>query len=168
MISGTDRSFEVGKASVVIRQLYVAAAVWAGVGLAAGLYYRSLTQATGFTRGMETQLAPTHTHALVLGCLWMLVVMVLVQVFHLDDLPQLRHFFWSWQIGLTITLGAMFVKGTLQVLQSPMVDHKALAGVAGIGHVIMTIAMVLLFVVLHKGLRAHSTRNTRTVDVRTK
>ncbi|GAB78691.1 Protein of unknown function [Austwickia chelonae] len=152
----------------MIRQLYVAAAVWAGVGLSAGLYYRSLTQATGFTRGMETQLAPTHTHALVLGCLWMLVVMALVRVFDLEELPQLPRFFWTWQIGLTITLGAMFVKGTLQVLQSPAAGHKALAGVAGIGHVIMTIAVVLLFVVLNKGLRALSTKDTQTADERTK
>ena len=137
----------------MIRQLYVAAATWAGLGLAGGLYYRTLTHAQDFTDGMSTQLAPVHTHALVLGCLWMLVLLALVKAFALEQSARLRQFFVAWQIGLVITIGSMVYKGSMQVLGNiEAADSKALAGISGMGHIILTVAMILLFMGLKEVL----------------
>lgn len=138
----------------MIRRLYTAAATWTVVGLAAGLYYRTLTHSIGYTNGMMTQLAVTHTHALTLGTLFMLVLLALVQALRIAQVPQLAQAFWAWQAGLLLTFGGMLVKGTLQVLENPTADSPAIAGVSGLGHVVLTVALALLFVALKKGLAA--------------
>lgn len=123
--------------------LYRSAAVWTALGLASGLYYREFTKAHDVAGG--TQLALTHTHALALGTLTMLVLLALAAALDITD----RWFRWGvivWQAGLTLTFGAMLVKGSLQVLDSSGADSPALAGIAGLGHITLTVAFILLFV----------------------
>lgn len=135
----------------MIRRLYLAAAAWATVGLLGGLYYRTLTHRLGVDGG-GTQLAVVHTHALALGATWLLVVMALVRVFGLEESPRVRSFFVAWNAGLTLSVGAMLVKGTMQVLGYAAADHPAIAGVSGTGHIVMTVAMTLLFLALAPAL----------------
>ena len=135
----------------MIRRLYLAAAAWATVGLLGGLYYRTLTHKLGVDGG-GTQLAVAHTHALALGATWLLVVMALVRVFGLGEHPRTKAFFVAWNAGLTLSVGAMLVKGTMQVLGHAAADHPAIAGVSGTGHITMTVAMALLFLGLAQGL----------------
>lgn len=136
----------------MIHRLYVAAAAWTVVGLASGLYYRTLTHSRGFTDGMSTQLAVSHTHSLVLGTIVMLVWLALVKVFVAESVSQLSQAFWVWQAGLVLTVATMLVKGTLQVLGQAAADSSALAGISGLGHILLTVAFGLFFIGLKKGL----------------
>ena len=131
--------------------LFRMAAVWTAVGLASGLAYRELTRTTGF-EGF-TQLAVVHTHTLVLGTLVVLLLLALQKLYRLADDRRFRWFVWSWNVGLALTAGGMAVKGTLQVIGSTAADSAALAGISGLGHIVLTAAFVLLFLVLGRRIR---------------
>ena len=135
----------------MFKNLYLSAAVWTGLGLAAGLYYREFTRSSRFEGA--TQLAVAHTHALALGMIVMLTVLALARAFSLDA-PGIRIFVWVYNIGLAITFGMLVIKGTLQVLGSPIATSAGLAGIAGLGHMTITGALVWLFIVLGRAVRA--------------
>lgn len=138
----------------MLNLLYRSAAIWTGLGLISGLYYRELTKANDFTGG--TQLAVAHTHALALGTLMLLVLLALVATLGIDD----RRFRWgvvTWQVGLGMTFGMQLVKGTLQVLENSSSESAALAGIAGLGHITLTVAFVLLFIGIGSAVRDRST-----------
>lgn len=125
--------------------------VWAGIGLASGLGYRELTRSTGFSG--FTQLAVVHTHALVLGTVVGLLLLALQRLYRLGDDRRFAWFVWVWNVGLGLTASGLAVKGSLQVLDSAAAESPALAGVSGMGHILLTVAFVLLFVVLGRQLR---------------
>lgn len=135
----------------MLASFYRSAAVWTALGLASGLGYRELTRQLAYTG--DTQLAVAHTHALALGTTMMLIFLALVKVFALDADRRLRWFLWVYNIGLAITFGMLNAKGILQVLGSPMATSKALAGISGLGHMTLTAAFVLLFLILGRAIR---------------
>lgn len=129
-----------------------AAAAWTGLGLLAGLYYRELTRSTGHASG--TQLAVAHTHLLVLGTVFGLLFLVLEHQFQLSRSTLFNGFFWTWIAGTAVTAGSQVFKGSLQVLGSAASDSAAIAGVSGLGHIALTVALVLFFLALRTRLRA--------------
>jgi len=139
--------------------LYRSAAIWTVLGLISGLFYRELTKSHDFTG--STQLAVAHTHALALGTLMMLVLLALVAAFEVRD----ARFGWGvimWQIGLAVTFGAQVVKGSLQVLESGAADAAALAGIAGLGHIVLSLAFLLLFVGLRPAVRSRALAESKS------
>lgn len=141
--------------------LYRSAATWTVLGLVSGLYYREFTKANDVSGG--TQLAVAHTHALALGALTLLALLALAAALNIND----RRFRWGvviWQAGLGITFGMMLVKGSLQVLERSAADSAAIAGIAGLGHITLTAAFILLFVGLGPAL---SERRTDALNAQT-
>ncbi|CAM3845436.1 DUF2871 domain-containing protein [Smaragdicoccus niigatensis] len=116
--------------------------IWTVLGLLGGLGYRELTRAQDFTG--QTQLAVVHTHALVLGSVFLLIVLVLERVFTLSADRGMRWFAWVWNGGLALTITGLTVKGTLQVLGSTAADSPAIAGVSGTGHMLLAAGFALL------------------------
>ncbi|MEV4050185.1 DUF2871 domain-containing protein [Amycolatopsis sp. NPDC049688] len=133
-----------------MRTILNTAHVYLVLGLVSGLGYRELTKITGFTG--ETQLAVVHTHILALGMLFFLIVLALDKLFDLTGHGLFRWFFGIYNAGLAVTVGAMTLKGTLTVLGKPA--GEALALVAGLGHILLTVGLVLLFVTLGKRIPA--------------
>jgi hypothetical protein len=131
--------------------LFRAAAAWSAVGLAGGLAYREVTRAAGYTG--VTQLSLVHTHALALGTLVLLVTLALERLFLLSADRRLGWFAWAGNAGLALTVGALAVKGSLQVAGSASADAPALAGVAGTGHILLAVGFVVLFLVLGARIR---------------
>ncbi|WP_062465159.1 DUF2871 domain-containing protein [Demequina soli] len=132
-----------------MQRLFTAAFAYAIAGLASGLYYRELTVAHDFENG-QTMLSGVHTHLLALGTLVLLIVLMLEKVFRLSDSRLYGWFFWTYNIALVVTAAMMTWHGTLTVLgkeSTPMI-----AGMAGLGHMTMTAAFVLLFLALGKAL----------------
>lgn len=123
-----------------------AAAAWTAAGLAGGLGYRELTKIEGFTGW--TQLSVVHTHALVLGTVVLLLVLALQRTFRLSEDRRYGWFMWTWNAGLVLTVAGLTVKGTLQVIGSTAASSPALAGISGLGHIMLTVAFVLFFLVL--------------------
>lgn len=136
----------------MIKRLFTSAAVWTTLGLASGLFYRELTRQRDFTG--FTQLSVAHTHALALGTTILLVALALTKVFGLDADRRLRWFLLFWNAGLALTFTMMIVKGSLQVLGAAFADSPMIAGISGLGHMILTGSFVLFFLILRRAVTA--------------
>src|SRR5699024_6000881 len=62
-------------------------------------------------------------------------------------------FFWTYNIGLILTAGMLAVRGTMTVVGSE--PGPATAGISGLGHIFLTLGMVLLFLNLRTALKPH-------------
>ena len=143
-----------------MRKIYVAAHVSMILGLVSGLYYRELTKLNDFTG--DTQLSVVHTHILALGMLFFLIVLALEKAFALTEGKLFAQFFWIYNGGLALTAGAMLVRGTLTVLGHS--TGAAFDGVAGLGHIVLTVGLVLFFINLGKRIPSSSDKAKESVS----
>jgi len=135
-----------------MRKLFSASSAYLALGLASGLFYREFTKANDYTAADGfTQLAVVHTHLLTLGVIVLLIVLVLEKVFTLSRSRAYAWFFWVYNLGLVVTVSTLTVNGTLQVLG--MEASKALAGISGSGHILLTAGLILLFTALWRRIR---------------
>lgn len=131
-----------------MRKLYFAALGYMILGLAAGLYFRELTRADDFTD--FTQAAVMHTHLLALGMLVFLILIGLDKVLQLSRGRAFTWFFWLYNAGLLLTVAMMGVHGTRTVLG--LASGSMIAGVAGLGHMLLTAALICFFIALYRRL----------------
>ncbi|MFC5996732.1 DUF2871 domain-containing protein [Pseudonocardia hispaniensis] len=124
-----------------MNKLYWSAVAYLVLGLAGGLYYRELTKAVEFTGA--TELGVVHTHLLVLGMTFFLILIGLERLFGLSRSALFPWFLRTYHAGLLLTVGALAVIGTRTVLGLP--SGAALAGVSGLGHILLTVGLALLF-----------------------
>lgn len=129
-----------------MKMLFRAAHVHMILGLVSGLYYREITKAHDFTG--DSQLGVVHTHLLALGMLFFLLVLALERSFLLTEGRLFPWFFWIYNAGLVLTVGVMTVRGTMTVLDRP--SSEAIAGIAGLGHILLTAGLILFFTNLGK------------------
>jgi hypothetical protein len=129
---------------------FYAAAVYTLLGLGAGLFYREYTKAHDFTG--ESQLSVLHTHLLALGTLFFLIVLALDKAFTLSGTKMFTWFFWVYNGGLLLTVAMMVVHGVMTV--AGKADSDAVAGIAGLGHIVLTVAFVLFFLALRRPIVA--------------
>lgn len=134
-----------------MQKLLAAAFIYMVAGVASGLFYREFTKLNDFPEGQYTQLAVVHTHLLTLGVIVLLIALVLEKVFAVSRSPRLfACFFWLYNAGVVLTAAMMVWHGTLTVLGE---DSSAMiAGVAGIGHILITVALILFFVALRRAV----------------
>jgi len=131
-----------------MRKIYVTADIYMILGLLSGLYYREFTKLNDFTG--DTQLSVVHTHILALGMLFFLIVLALEKQFTLTAGNLFTGFFWVYNAGLALTVGLMITRGTMTVLGHQ--TGAALDGISGLGHVTITLGLILFFVNLGKRL----------------
>lgn len=127
-----------------MRKIWIAASAYAALGLLAGLLYRTVTHRGDFTG--FTQLSVTHTHLLALGMLMMLIVLALDAVLDISGSRSFRIFFATYNAGLVITVGVMVWHGFIQLAGGE--GGAAIAGTAGIGHILLTVGIAALMVSL--------------------
>lgn len=112
---------------------------------------------------MDTQLATLHTHFLALGMIVFLVVLALDALFHLSGRRSFTVFYWTYNIGLLMTVVMQAVRGVLTLDgQDPATTTAAIPGIAGLGHMILTVGLVALFVALRAGIKDRAAREDRT------
>lgn len=119
------------------------------IGLVFGVYYREFTKFSGFTG--DTQLSVLHTHTLMLGMFFFLVLLLLEKNFKLSRHKNFQKFFMFYNLGLAITLLMFLVHGTMTVLGHA--DSAAISGIAGLGHIIITIGLGFFFNVLFGSIK---------------
>jgi hypothetical protein len=118
------------------------------LGMLLGVFYREFTKINGFTE--ETVLSGLHTHVLVLGVFFLLILLLLEKSFELTKNKNFNKFFLTYNIGLLFSVIMMAIRGCVEVLNlkiSTMAD-ASISGIAGLGHIIMTIAYILFFLIL--------------------
>ncbi|MEU6557948.1 DUF2871 domain-containing protein [Streptomyces sp. NPDC046915] len=99
----------------------------------------------------DTQLALMHTHLLALGMLGFLIVLALDKQFQLSGTKLFTYLFWFYNAGIAVTVGMMGVHGCLTVLGDDV--PEVVPAVAGVGHILLTVGLILLFVLLGKRLK---------------
>ncbi|WP_282846784.1 DUF2871 domain-containing protein [Microbacterium oxydans] len=133
-----------------MRRLFSAAFAYMLVGVASGLFYREFTKINDFPEGESTQLGLVHTHLLVLGFVVLLIVLLLEKAFTLSESRLFGWFFWLYNAGLVLTAAMMIWHGSLTVLGQE--SSGMIAGIAGLGHILLSVGMILLFLALRKRL----------------
>lgn len=113
-------------------------------GLVSGVFYREFSRLNDFSG--KSQLNTLHTHILVLGMFFFLIVLLLENAFQLTEHKHFRLFYGIYNSGLGITLLLMLVHGIMTVLGYK--DSAMIAGIAGLGHIIITVGLGFFFSVL--------------------
>ncbi|MGZ9585342.1 DUF2871 domain-containing protein [Paenibacillus marinisediminis] len=128
-----------------MKKLYYSSFFYAILGLIAGLFYREVTKNSDFTG--DTILRGLHTHILVLGFIFFLIVLILGKLFQVHEEKSFNIWFIVYNLGLVITLVAMAWRGMLQVNGG---DLSFLPHIAGLGHTILGLAIAWLMILLGK------------------
>lgn len=127
--------------------------VYAIAAMAGGVFYREFTKLQGFTG--VTVLGKGHTHLFLLGMLICLMVALFTERLDLTEIRSFRIFQWSYHIGVPLTAVMMLVCGTIQVLGLSLSKgaSAAISGIAGIGHILTGVGIVLLLLSLKKSAK---------------
>lgn len=107
-----------------------------------GVFYREFKKLNDFTD--FTILSVVHTHYLMLGMVFCLLMVVVEKNFHFVDNQVLKYLIF-YHIELNLTVVMLVVRGVVQVL-SLDVSSAVLLGIAGIGYLILGISMVLVLI----------------------
>lgn len=132
-------------------KLFYAAFAYMVLGVGSGLFYREFTKANDFGNDQFTQLSVVHTHLLVLGFIVLLIVLILEKTFTLSASKLFPWFFWIYNIGLLMTTAMLVLHGMQQVTGDE--TSKAISGIAGMGHILISVGMILLFLALRSRLK---------------
>ena len=88
----------------------------------------------------------------------LLVVLALDKVFGLSGTKLFSWFFWLYNVGVILTAGMMVWHGSLTVLGQQ--SNAMIAGIAGLGHIALSVSFVLFFLALRKKVVTASENST--------
>lgn len=127
------------------------ALLYAVLAMAGGVFYREFTKFNGFTA--KTALSVVHTHYFLLGMVFFMLLLLLEKNFFFTDAKTGR-VLAVYHIGLNLTSVMFVVRGVAQVLAPPLSSgmNAAISGVAGIGHILLGISMVLLLLQIKRSI----------------
>lgn len=117
--------------------------VYAVLAMIGGVFYREFKKMNGFTG--YTTLSVVHTHYLILGMMFFLVLGVVSTRVHF----QSNRAVLFYNIGLNLTAIMLVVRGIVQVLDLNVVS-AAISGIAGIGHIILGVSLILILLDIKK------------------
>lgn len=123
--------------------------IYAVLAMVGGVFYREFTKYNGFTG--KTTLSVVHTHYFVLGMLFFLMLVILEKNFSFTNERTLRILF-TYHLGLNVVVAMFIWRGITQVLQTELSSalSAAISGMAGIGHVLLGISLIMLLLQIRK------------------
>ncbi len=129
------------------------ALLYAVFAMAGGMFYREFTKFNGFTG--KTTLSVVHTHYFLLGMVFFLLLLLLEKNFSFTGAKTGR-VLAAYHIGLNLTAVMFVVRGLTQVLPPALSRgmDAAISGMAGIGHILLGVSMVLLLVQIRRSVAA--------------
>ena len=129
------------------------ALLYAVLAMAGGVFYREFTKFHGFDE--RTTLSVVHTHYFLLGMVFFLLLLLLEKNFSFTSAKTGR-ILAVYHTGLNLTAVMLVVRGVAQVtvpaLSSGM--NAAISGVAGIGHILLGVSIILLLVQIRRSVPA--------------
>lgn len=130
-----------------------AALLYAVFAMAGGVFYREFTKFNGFTA--KTTLSVVHTHYFLLGMIFFLLLLLLEKSFSFTSAKTGRILI-AYHIGLNLTAVMLLVRGVTQVLAPSLSSgmSAAISGMAGIGHILTGVSMVLLLMQIRRSVLA--------------
>ena len=97
-------------------------------------------------------LSKVHAHLFLLGMLVFLVVALYGAHNDLQKIKTFRVFLWTYNVGVSLTSVMLAVRGVAQVrgLALSTVANASISGIAGIGHILTGIGIILLLLSFKK------------------
>lgn len=98
------------------------------------------------------QADPVHPHYFLLGMVFFLLLALLEKAFRFSDWKHTGKALALYQVGLNATALGFLARGVMEVLGTQLSRglNASISGVAGIGHVMLGVSMVLLLVQIKK------------------
>ncbi|MCF0148010.1 MAG: DUF2871 domain-containing protein [Clostridium sp.] len=131
-----------------MKKYFNLATVYLVIGLAMGMVYREFTKLNEFQG--ETVLSGVHTHALTLGFMFFILVLILIKNFNISQIKGFKAWSILYNISLIYLLVTLTIRGMLQVLGK---DFAGLSHIAGLGHVLLSIALIWFVVIVNKSIK---------------
>ena len=128
------------------------ALLYAALAMVGGVFYREFTKFNGFAG--KTTLGVVHTHYFLLGMVFFLLLLVLEKNFSFTAASTAR-VLAVYHVGLNLTAVMFVVRGITQVLGTPLSSgaSAAISGIAGIGHILLGVSLVLLLVQIRRSVK---------------
>lgn len=129
------------------------ALVYTVLAMVGGVFYREFTKFNGFTA--KTTLGVVHTHYFLMGMVFFLLLLLLEKNFFFTG-KKTGRILVVYHIGLNLTAVMFVVRGITQVLGTSLSSgmSAAISGVAGIGHILLGVSLVLLLVQIKRSVLA--------------
>lgn len=123
---------------------------YAIIGICAGVFYREFTRFYGFTG--EIALSKIHTHFFILGMFMYLIIALFARNYDLYSRKTFKAFRGIYNTGVPMTGIMLGFRGVFDVLPEKLTEgtDKAISGIAGIGHVLTAVGIILLIISLKK------------------
>lgn len=131
-----------------MKKYFNAAAAYLIFGLILGVFYREFTKIAGFTG--ETVLKGLHTHVLVLGFFFFIIVILVEKNFGLSKLKGATAWFITYNISFIYMIGTMIARGITEVKGT---DIAGLSHMAGLSHVLLGVSLGWFMVLMNKVLK---------------
>lgn len=131
------------------------ALLYAILAMVGGVFYREFTKFHGFTT--KTTLSVVHTHYFLLGMMFFLLLLVLEK-----NIPfaggKTGRILAIYHVGLNLTAVMLVVRGVVQVLGITLSSgmNASISGMAGIGHILLGVSLVLLLLQIKRAVLAQS------------
>ncbi|MCX0388019.1 DUF2871 domain-containing protein [Clostridium perfringens] len=118
------------------------------LGLAMGVFYREFTKINGFEG--KTSLSIIHTHILTFGFIFFILVLLLEKNFKLSQNKNFKKWCIFYNISLIYLVVTFTIRGTFQVLGH---DFVGLNHIAGLSHVLLSIALIWFTIICNKAIK---------------
>lgn len=133
-----------------MKKYFNIASLYAIFAIISGVFYREFTKWNSYTG--QTTLSVCHLHLFALGTIMFLIIALLCHSTNLEEKKSFHTFMKLYNIALVFMVIMFYVRGIVQVLGMALskAANDSLSGVAGISHLLMTIAIIMLFTTLRK------------------
>ncbi len=135
------------------KNIFDTSLVYMFMGLAGGVFYREFTKYFSYTG--DNHLGKLHVHTLVLGFIVVMVIFILTRFMKDRRVYGIKRPLTIYNIGLITTVSMMTVYGIYDVIGTKgVVSVPAMAGISGLGHIILTVGLVWMVLNIKKGIFA--------------
>ena len=120
------------------------------IAMVSGVFFREFTKFNHFAG--KTNLSVMHTHYFLLGLFFFLILTLLEKEFAFSDQKHVGLLLMIYQLGLNITGLGFLMRGLTQVWGSQLSRgmDASISGIAGTGHILMGVGMILLLLKVRK------------------
>lgn len=138
--------------NIMIKKLMNCAIAYFSLAMVVGVFYREFSKMMGYSE--PTVLKAVHGHLLVLGMFLFILLSFACKITKLEDQKLFKKFFVTYNIALPFMAIMMVVRGVLDVLGTEVSRgmNGMISGFAGISHILMLIAIVMLLSSIKKAL----------------
>lgn len=120
------------------------------IGLLFGIFYREFTKFNNFN-GITT-LSVVHTHILLLGFIFFILVLLLENNFYISKVKGFNSWLLTYNIGLFYLISTLIFRGILQVKGNEFVG---LSHISGLGHAILGFSLIWFCMIVNKALKKY-------------